>query len=93
MCIRRVHVRTRDSGEHLLLPPSSSTGILAFPEFFSDCSVEQLAEFMARAQPNCLSKPPSSVKTIAVAPPCGNRLLDAGEECDCGTVEVSLGAD
>lgn len=70
-----------------------STGNLAFPEFFSDCSVEQLADFMARAQPNCLSKPPGSVKTIAVAPPCGNRLLDAGEECDCGTVEVKLVAD
>lgn len=88
-------VRTLDSGDARLLlpPPPSSTGILAFPEFFSDCSVEQLAEFMARAQPNCLSKPPSSVKTIAVAPPCGNRLLDAGEECDCGTLEVNQGAD
>uniref|UniRef100_H3D2R3 ADAM metallopeptidase domain 8 n=1 Tax=Tetraodon nigroviridis TaxID=99883 RepID=H3D2R3_TETNG len=64
-----------------------STGNLAFPEFFSDCSLEQLADFMARAQPSCLSKPPSSVKTEAVAPLCGNRLLDAGEECDCGTVE------
>lgn len=85
-------VRTLDSGEHLL-PPPPSTRNLAFPEFFSDCSVEQLADFMARAQPNCLSKPPSSVKTIAVAPPCGNRLLDAGEECDCGTVEVKLAAD
>lgn len=67
------------------------TGNEAFPEFFSDCSIDQLAEFMARAQPNCLSKPPSSVKTISVAPRCGNALLDAGEECDCGTVEVSWG--
>lgn len=70
-----------------------STGNLAFPEFFSDCSVEQLADFMARAQPNCLSKPPSWVKTIAVALLCGNHLLDAGEECDCGTVEVKLETD
>uniref|UniRef100_A0A3B5JUP6 Zinc metalloproteinase-disintegrin-like 2d n=1 Tax=Takifugu rubripes TaxID=31033 RepID=A0A3B5JUP6_TAKRU len=64
-----------------------STGNLAFPEFFSDCSVEQLADFMARAQPSCLSRPPGSVETIAVAPLCGNHLLDGGEECDCGTVE------
>lgn len=84
---RRSEVRTLDSAERLLLP--LSTGNLAFPEFFSDCSLEQLADFMARAQPSCLSKPPSSVKTEAVAPLCGNRLLDAGEECDCGTVEVT----
>ncbi|XP_035527384.1 disintegrin and metalloproteinase domain-containing protein 8-like [Morone saxatilis] len=62
------------------------TGSQAFPEFFSDCSVEQLAEFMERAQPSCLSKP-ISVTTIAMAPCCGNAMLDPGEECDCGTVE------
>ncbi|XP_038590920.1 zinc metalloproteinase-disintegrin-like atrase-A [Micropterus salmoides] len=63
------------------------TGNIAFPEFFSSCSVKQLAEFMERAQPSCLSKPSDSVKTIAVGPRCGNALLDPGEECDCGTVE------
>uniref|UniRef100_A0A8D3ADI5 Disintegrin and metalloproteinase domain-containing protein 8 n=1 Tax=Scophthalmus maximus TaxID=52904 RepID=A0A8D3ADI5_SCOMX len=58
----------------------------AFPEFFSSCSVQQLAEFMERAQPSCLDKP-RGVRTIAVGPRCGNALLDPGEECDCGTVE------
>ncbi|XP_060883770.1 snake venom metalloproteinase-disintegrin-like mocarhagin [Labrus mixtus] len=62
------------------------TGTQAFPEFFSSCSVEQLAEFMERAQPSCLTRP-GSVKTVAVGPHCGNALLDPGEECDCGTVE------
>ncbi|XP_070783091.1 disintegrin and metalloproteinase domain-containing protein 8-like [Enoplosus armatus] len=63
------------------------TGSQAFPEFFSGCSMEQLAEFMERAQPSCLSKPLGSVRTITVGPHCGNALLDPGEECDCGTVE------
>ncbi|XP_071062798.1 zinc metalloproteinase-disintegrin-like 2d isoform X1 [Pseudochaenichthys georgianus] len=62
------------------------TGNQAFPEFFSGCSVEQLAEFMARAQPSCLSRP-SSITNIAAGPSCGNNLLDPGEECDCGPVE------
>ncbi|XP_040923423.1 disintegrin and metalloproteinase domain-containing protein 8 [Toxotes jaculatrix] len=56
----------------------------ALPEFFSSCSVQQLSEFMERAQPSCLDKP-SPVRTIAVGPRCGNALLDPGEECDCGT--------
>ncbi|XP_034563234.1 snake venom metalloproteinase-disintegrin-like mocarhagin isoform X2 [Notolabrus celidotus] len=62
------------------------TGAHAFPEFFSSCSVDQLAEFMERAQPSCLTKP-SSARTISVGSLCGNALLDPGEECDCGTVE------
>ncbi|XP_024909606.1 zinc metalloproteinase-disintegrin-like batroxstatin-1 isoform X2 [Cynoglossus semilaevis] len=58
----------------------------AFPEFFSSCSVDQLAEYMERAQPSCLDKP-SPTKIIPVGPRCGNALLEPGEECDCGTVE------
>jgi len=65
------------------------TGVQAFPEFFSDCSVQQLAEFMERAQPSCL-RHPGSVKTFATGPSCGNAMLDPGEECDCGSVEVKL---
>ncbi|XP_028287612.1 zinc metalloproteinase-disintegrin-like 2d [Parambassis ranga] len=62
------------------------TGPQAFPEFFSGCSVEQLAEFMDRAQPSCLHKP-VAVKTLTMGPRCGNAMLDPGEECDCGTLE------
>ncbi|KAM6896866.1 zinc metalloproteinase-disintegrin-like 2d [Xenentodon cancila] len=62
------------------------TGAKVFPELFSRCSVQQLAEFMERAQPRCLQQP-SSVRTINVGPRCGNALLDPGEECDCGTEE------
>ncbi|CAL8282839.1 unnamed protein product [Merluccius merluccius] len=54
-------------------------GSLAFPEFFSSCSEQQLAEFLERAQPNCLSKPANTID-----PRCGNAILDPGEDCDCG---------
>lgn len=69
--------------------PSLSLGGQAFPEFFSGCSVQQLSEFMERAQPGCLHRP-VSVRTVAAGPLCGNALLDPGEECDCGTEEVKV---
>ncbi|KAG7231800.1 hypothetical protein INR49_008950, partial [Caranx melampygus] len=62
------------------------TGNQAFPELFSSCSLDQLSDFLERAQPSCLSKP-TPLRTVAVGPRCGNALLDPGEECDCGTVE------
>ncbi|XP_041829619.1 zinc metalloproteinase-disintegrin-like 2d isoform X2 [Melanotaenia boesemani] len=74
------------SSENCVMAGKLRTGSHAFPEFFSGCSVQQLAEFMERAQPSCLHKP-GSVMTIVVGPRCGNALLDPGEECDCGTVE------
>lgn len=67
-------------------------GSHAFPELFSGCSVDELAEFMARAQPSCLLKPPASVQTVGAGPLCGNAMLDPGEQCDCGTVEVKPSA-
>ncbi|KAM3859613.1 zinc metalloproteinase-disintegrin-like VLAIP-B [Diretmus argenteus] len=73
------------SGGSCVMADKLRTGSQAFPEFFSDCSEEQLAEFLERAQPDCLSKP-GSVSTEA-GPRCGDAFLDPGEECDCGTVE------
>nr|CBN81732.1 Disintegrin and metalloproteinase domain-containing protein 8 [Dicentrarchus labrax] len=77
------------------------TGTQAFPEFFSDCSIEQLAEFMERAQPSCLSKP-SSVKTIAIAPaaatPCWTPersvtvALWRNPCCDASTCRLTEGS-
>uniref|UniRef100_A0A3B4AB59 ADAM metallopeptidase domain 8b n=1 Tax=Periophthalmus magnuspinnatus TaxID=409849 RepID=A0A3B4AB59_9GOBI len=71
--------------------PSLSTNCVmtdnqSFPELFSSCSEGQLAEFLARARPNCLHKPSLS-RSIETGPRCGNALVDPGEECDCGTVQ------
>lgn len=63
------------------------TGSQSFPELFSSCSESQLAEFLARARPNCLHKPALSSRRVDTGPRCGNALLDPGEECDCGTEE------
>ncbi|KAL6094389.1 uncharacterized protein ACO6RY_15811 [Pungitius sinensis] len=61
------------------------SGSQMFPELFSRCSVEQLADFTERARPGCL-RPPGSARG-AGGPRCGDALLDPGEQCDCGTVE------
>ncbi|XP_054899219.1 zinc metalloproteinase-disintegrin-like protein H4 subunit A [Poeciliopsis prolifica] len=66
-----------------------NVGGQGFPDFFSDCSIRQLAQFMERAQPSCLD-PPGRISTIALGPHCGNGLLDRGEECDCGTAEECI---
>ncbi|XP_030611517.1 zinc metalloproteinase-disintegrin-like 2d [Archocentrus centrarchus] len=74
------------SSEDCVMAEKLRTKNEAFPEFFSSCSVAQLTEFLERSQPSCLQKP-TSVRTIAVGPLCGNAMVEPGEECDCGTVE------
>ncbi|XP_011486721.3 zinc metalloproteinase-disintegrin-like atrase-A [Oryzias latipes] len=75
-----------DSSTDCVMTEKIKNGL--FPEFFSSCSLRQLDEFMLRAQPSCLELPGSgSVKSIALGPRCGDAILDAGEECDCGTSE------
>ncbi|KAM4526537.1 zinc metalloproteinase-disintegrin-like VMP-III [Fundulus diaphanus] len=74
------------SSSNCVMTEKLDTGGQAYPDFFSDCSIRQLAQFMERAQPSCLH-PPGRISTITVGPRCGNALLDPGEECDCGTAE------
>ncbi|XP_034050116.1 zinc metalloproteinase-disintegrin-like 2d isoform X2 [Thalassophryne amazonica] len=74
------------SSGNCIMGENLRTGGHNFPEFFSDCSQEQLAIFLERAQPTCLHRP-SLDRAINGGSHCGNALVDPGEECDCGTAE------
>ncbi|KAL7981397.1 hypothetical protein Chor_002293 [Crotalus horridus] len=51
---------------------------------FSNCSKGDYQTFLTVYNPQCILNEPS--KTDIVSPPvCGNELLEAGEECDCGS--------
>lgn len=73
-------------GSNCVMTEKLNMGGQNYPDFFSDCSIQQLAQFMERARPSCLH-PPGRISTVALGPLCGNSLLDPGEECDCGTAE------
>ncbi|XP_020836165.1 disintegrin and metalloproteinase domain-containing protein 1a-like [Phascolarctos cinereus] len=54
---------------------------------YSNCSIDNYYEFIRTRRGTCLyNKPdPSRIMRKSV---CGNRVLDRGEECDCGSVET-----
>ncbi|KAG5855366.1 hypothetical protein ANANG_G00048330 [Anguilla anguilla] len=54
---------------------------------FSDCSGNDFERLVLRGGGLCLKNQPSPSDIITVAD-CGNGLLEAGEQCDCGKPEV-----
>lgn len=58
-----------------------------YPEAFSSCSEDDLGTFLQNSNPSCLLNAPHTDRLYG-GPVCGNAFLEAGEECDCGTVEV-----
>lgn len=56
---------------------------------FSSCSAEDFEKLTLNRGGNCLLNIPKPDEAYS-APFCGNKLVDAGEECDCGTPKVSL---
>lgn len=55
---------------------------------FSSCSAEDFEKLTLNKGGNCLLNVPRPDEAYS-APFCGNKLVDAGEECDCGSPKVS----
>uniref|UniRef100_A0A1I8FUI3 Peptidase M12B domain-containing protein n=2 Tax=Macrostomum lignano TaxID=282301 RepID=A0A1I8FUI3_9PLAT len=56
------------------------------PIHFSNCSIQEYKQFsVANGLGYCMTRPPTKATLGGIAPKCGNRVLDFGEECDCGT--------
>ncbi|KAM9744067.1 LOW QUALITY PROTEIN: disintegrin and metalloproteinase domain-containing protein 9-like [Menidia menidia] len=56
---------------------------------FSSCSAEDLEKLVLSTGGGCLLNPPRPDEAYS-APYCGNGLLDAGEDCDCGSQEACV---
>lgn len=56
---------------------------------FSSCSADDFEKLILNAGGTCLLNVPRPDEAYS-APYCGNKLVDVGEECDCGSVEVRV---
>ncbi|XP_027728932.1 disintegrin and metalloproteinase domain-containing protein 11 isoform X1 [Vombatus ursinus] len=54
------------------------------PQKFSRCSVEEYSQFLQEGGGSCLFNKPLK---LLDPPECGNGFVEAGEECDCGSVQ------
>uniref|UniRef100_A0A672U8E6 ADAM metallopeptidase domain 32 n=1 Tax=Strigops habroptila TaxID=2489341 RepID=A0A672U8E6_STRHB len=59
---------------------------------FSSCSIRDFQRFLATGEGQCLLDRPD-MDIAYKAPTCGNKVVEPGEACDCGTAEVSCGHD
>ncbi|XP_030898275.2 disintegrin and metalloproteinase domain-containing protein 32 [Melopsittacus undulatus] len=53
---------------------------------FSTCSIRALQHFLATEEGQCLLNR-TAMDVAYKAPKCGNKVVDPGEACDCGTAE------
>nr|KAF6427072.1 ADAM metallopeptidase domain 2 [Rousettus aegyptiacus] len=55
-------------------------------KIFSNCSMEEFAHFMSKPKSQCLQNQPRLDPSYKAAV-CGNKQVEEGEQCDCGTKE------
>ncbi|KAJ6652345.1 hypothetical protein lerEdw1_012707 [Lerista edwardsae] len=56
-------------------------------KFFSSCSLKDYQSFLRHGDIHCLTNKPRMDFQLR-APFCGNKIVEQGEQCDCGTQEV-----
>lgn len=62
--------------------------VLSGSRNFSSCSADDFEKMILNSGGRCLLNVPRPDEAYS-APFCGNKLVDVGEECDCGSEEVS----
>uniref|UniRef100_A0AAQ4PGN3 ADAM metallopeptidase domain 9 n=1 Tax=Gasterosteus aculeatus aculeatus TaxID=481459 RepID=A0AAQ4PGN3_GASAC len=72
--------RSCSSSVEACIMNSGATGSINF----SKCSADDFEKMMLLTGGSCLLNVPRPDEAYS-APSCGNRLVDVGEECDCGT--------
>ncbi|XP_077383393.1 zinc metalloproteinase-disintegrin-like lachestatin-2 isoform X6 [Festucalex cinctus] len=80
---RRCHCANQPRLGGCIMEPS--TGFLPGQQF-SSCSASDLSASLLRGGGMCLFNVPSPERLLG-GPRCGNLYVEAGEECDCGTLE------
>ncbi|XP_016051124.1 PREDICTED: disintegrin and metalloproteinase domain-containing protein 2 [Miniopterus natalensis] len=72
------------SGAVCIMNPEAihSSGV----KFFSNCSMEDFARFISKPKSHCLQNHPPLDPSYKAAV-CGNKIVEEGEACDCGTPE------
>ena len=68
------------AGSNFRFPSSGSRN-------FSSCSADDFEKMILNTGGNCLLNIPRPDEAYS-APYCGNKLVDVGEECDCGSDKV-----
>uniref|UniRef100_A0A8B9ZSV7 Uncharacterized protein n=1 Tax=Anas zonorhyncha TaxID=75864 RepID=A0A8B9ZSV7_9AVES len=73
------------AGATCIMQPSAvhSAGTKAF----SSCSIRDFQRFLATGEGQCLLNRPT-MDVSYKAPVCGNKVVEPGEACDCGSAEV-----
>nr|XP_042702676.1 disintegrin and metalloproteinase domain-containing protein 18 [Chrysemys picta bellii] len=56
---------------------------------FSSCSIRDFKSFIKHRGGDCLSNRPYLNTSYKRASVCGNRIVERGEQCDCGSAQVS----